>query len=92
MDSITPTPTAKKRAAFPLAVVSKAALQQQNGQHNAHTNGQKTGIYPSRGVKGGTNNRKMGSITRTPIALWKDVYVPSIRSAAGSVIAAVPIL
>ena len=93
MARTTPIPTTEKRAEFTLAVVSMAALNQYNGQHIAYTNVRKTSsIYPSRSVKGGTNNWKRGSITRTPIAYRKDVYVPSNSSVAGSVIAAVLIL
>ena len=90
MGSKTPTPMAEKRAAFTLAVVSKAAPAAVKWA--AYTNVRKTGsIYPGRSVQGGTNSSRIGSKTSTPIALWKEVYVTSIRREAGSVITAVPI-
>ena len=80
MGSVTPSPTAEKRAVF---TCGRRHQQQSIGQHNAYTNGRKTGcIYPSRSVMGGTNSRKMGSITPTPTAEKTGSICPS-RSVKG---------
>ena len=68
MGSVTPTPTAEKRAALTLAVKKKSAPTAVKWAAHAYTNGWETtsSVYPGRSVKGGTNSSEMGSITPTP--------------------------